>query len=167
MKGFLERRLLAPVRALLVQGLSPDRVALTLAIGVVLAAFPVIGATTILCTIFALAFGLNMPLIQAVNYLGAPIQLGCLLPLMHLGARIFGGSDERRTLSDVVSLVVKEPRRAVDVLWVSMWHAVGAWLLLAPASAAILFVILRPVLREASARLRVARGVSDAAQEGL
>jgi uncharacterized protein (DUF2062 family) len=159
MTDFLDTRLPAPIRVLLAQGLSPDRIALTLAVGVALAAFPVIGATTILCAMFALALGLNLPLIQAVNYLGAPLQLVCLLPLMRLGARIFGGTDAHLTLSDVVSLVASEPRRAIDVLWVNTWHAIGAWLLVAPASAAILFVVIRPVLREASARLRFGRDV--------
>lgn len=159
----LNRRLLAPIRALLAQGLSPDRIALTLAVGVALAAFPVIGATTILCTLFALALGLNLPLIQAVNILGAPLQLVCLVPLMRLGAWIFGGTDARRTLSDVVSLVAGDPRRAMGVLWVSTWHAIGAWLLVAPASAAILFLILRPALREAAARLRFGKDAAGAA----
>jgi uncharacterized protein (DUF2062 family) len=163
MTDVLDTRFLAPVRALLAQGLSPDRIALTLAVGVAIAAFPVIGATTILCTVFALALGLNLPLIQAVNYLGAPLQLVCLLPLMRLGARIFGGMEARRTLSDVVSLVASEPRRAIDVLWASTWHAIAAWLLVAPASAAILYVALRPVLRKASARLRFGEDVAGAA----
>jgi uncharacterized protein (DUF2062 family) len=159
----LDRRLLVPIRLLLAQGLSPDRIALTLAVGVALAAFPVIGATTILCTLFALALGLNLPLIQAVNFLGAPLQLVCLLPFMRLGAWIFGGTGARLTPSDFVSLVASEPHRAIGVLWVSTWHAIGAWLLVAPASAAILFVVLRPVLREVSARLRFRRDAAGAA----
>ncbi len=153
-KDFLRRRLVAPVTALLAQGLSPDRVALTLAIGIALAAFPIIGMTTFLCTVFALALKLNMPLIQAVNYLGAPLQLACLVPFVRLGARIFGGGEGARfTLPQMISLVSHEPRRAFEVLWLSGLRAVGAWALVAPFAVAALYLVLRPILEKAARRL--------------
>jgi uncharacterized protein (DUF2062 family) len=161
-REFLNLRFVAPVRSLLAQGLAPDRLALTIAVGVVLAAFPVFGATTILCTGFALAFRLNMPVIQTINYFGAPIQLACVLPLMRLGARIFGGADPHLTLSEIVSLVRHEPRRAIDVLWVGTWNAIGAWTLLAPLVGATLFFVLKPALEHAARRMRKSRPAAPA-----
>ena len=104
-----------------------------------------------------------MFLFQAVNYLGAPLQLVCILPFMRLGARIFGGTQTRRTIAEMVSLVEKDPRGAIDILWESTWHAIGAWALVAPAAAAVLYFLLRAVLRGASERLRAPKEAADAA----
>ena len=151
---FLERRLRTPIKALLVQGLSPDRLALTLAVGLVIAAFPVIGATTILSVVAALALRLNMPLIQTVNYLGAPLQLACIIPFIRLGEWLFGAETLRLTLNQIVTLATTDPGRAVTTLWTSTWHAIAAWVIVAPLAAAAVFVVLRPALRAAGRQFR-------------
>jgi uncharacterized protein (DUF2062 family) len=52
--GFWRRRVLDPVVFLLAQGLAPDALALSLAVGLVLGLFPIIGATTALCVLLRL-----------------------------------------------------------------------------------------------------------------
>ena len=47
--GFWRRRLGDPLVSLLAQGLTPERLALSLAAGLVLGLFPIVGATTLLC----------------------------------------------------------------------------------------------------------------------
>jgi hypothetical protein len=71
-------------------GLTPEKVALVIAVGFVLGTFPVLGAATILCAIAALVFRLNMPALQAVNQIVTPAQYALLLPLARLGARVIG-----------------------------------------------------------------------------
>jgi uncharacterized protein (DUF2062 family) len=148
----VQGRLVTPVKALLIQGLSPDRVALTLAVGIAIAGFPIIGMTTILSIAAAFALGLNMPLIQTVNYLGAPIQLACILPFIRLGERLFGTQPLTMSLKEIVTLVTTEPSRAVSALWASTLHAVAAWALVAPVVGAAVYFGLRPVLRAAGRR---------------
>ena len=50
-------------------GVSPERIALTLAVGSALALLPILGTTTTLCLIAGIVLGLNQPIIQAVNAL--------------------------------------------------------------------------------------------------
>ena len=71
-------------------GLTPEKVALVIAVGFVLGTFPVLGTATILCAIAALVFRLNMPALQAVNQIVTPAQYALLLPLARLGARVIG-----------------------------------------------------------------------------
>ena len=73
----------------LYQGLSPRRLALTCAFGVVLGIFPVFGLTTLLCFAAAFLFRLNIPIIQLVNYVIAPLQLILIVPFIKLGSYLF------------------------------------------------------------------------------
>ncbi len=67
-RGFFHRRVVAPIVALLTQEITPEKLALSLAFGIVLGIFPVLGSTTVLCAAAALVFGLNLPAIQLVNW---------------------------------------------------------------------------------------------------
>lgn len=62
-----------PVIKLLKQGMTPEKLAFTVAIGAVLAVFPVLGSTTILCTLAAMVLGLNLPVIQVGRHVNIPI----------------------------------------------------------------------------------------------
>jgi uncharacterized protein (DUF2062 family) len=67
------------------QGISPRRLALTLALGFAIGCIPVIGIPTVLCATVALALRLNLPVIQAANYAAMPLQLALIVPFMRLG----------------------------------------------------------------------------------
>ena len=71
------------------QGLTPHKLAMTSAMGVVIGLFPVFGTTTILCFGVAIALRLNIPLIQLVNYLVAPLQLIFIIPFIKAGTILF------------------------------------------------------------------------------
>jgi uncharacterized protein (DUF2062 family) len=75
-----------------VAGLSPEAMALIIALGLVLGVFPVFGLPTLLCALAALVLRLNLPAIQLVNQLSSPLQLALLIPLSRIGARISGES---------------------------------------------------------------------------
>jgi uncharacterized protein (DUF2062 family) len=77
------------VVAWLRQGISPQRLALTLALGLAIGCFPVMGIPTALCALLAVVFGLNLPVIQAANYAVMPLQLALIVPFVRMG-RLFG-----------------------------------------------------------------------------
>ncbi len=154
---FLRRRLVRPVVEQLTQGLSPDSIALTIAIGLAIAVIPVVGTTTILCTTTAIALRLNQPLIQAINYLSFPLQLAFILPYLKLGRLLFGGPVVRMSAEELAAFVTSRPGEAFEVLWRVTLHAVGAWALTAPLIAGTVFFVVRPVLRAAARRLRPTR----------
>ncbi len=67
------------------QGVSPDRLALTLALGFAIGCIPVLGAPTLLCAVLALALRLDLPAIQAANFAAMPLQLVLIAPFLRLG----------------------------------------------------------------------------------
>ena len=88
-EGFFQRRLVRPVIELLRQGVTPEKIALSIVFGVTLGVFPVLGSTTALCATAALAFRLNLPAIQLVNYFVYPLQIALLIPFFRLGEKLF------------------------------------------------------------------------------
>ena len=144
------RSVAKPIRDLFLQGTSPEKIALCLSCGVTLAVFPVIGATTLLCLAAALALRLNLPAIQAVNYLASPLQLALLLPLIRAGEFLFGAPPSPFSATEIFSMVRETPGLAIATLWNSTLRAVVAWALLAPFALAILYFPMRRALQRCS-----------------
>ena len=69
------------------QGISPRRLGVTLALGFTIGCLPVVGAPTLVCAGLAVALGLNLPAIQAANYVAMPFQLALIVPFVRLGAK--------------------------------------------------------------------------------
>ncbi len=151
---FLRRRLVRPVVEQLTQGLSPDAIALTIAVGLAIAVIPVVGTTTVLCTTAAIVLKLNQPLIQAINYLSFPLQLAFIVPYLRLGRLLFGGEAIHMSAQELAAFVTSRPAEAFEALWRVTLQALGAWLLTAPFIVAVVFLATRPVLRAAARRLR-------------
>jgi uncharacterized protein (DUF2062 family) len=85
LKKFWRERVVALVAAQLVQGFTPQKIALTIALGLNLGIFPILGATTTLCAVAGLWLKLNQPVIQLVNWLASPLQLVMILVFVRLG----------------------------------------------------------------------------------
>src|SRR5438105_748195 len=60
----LRRRLARPLIALLTQGHTPEKIALSVAFGIALGLFPIFGTTTLLCVLAGVLLRLNHPAIQ-------------------------------------------------------------------------------------------------------
>lgn len=141
-----EHKLVRLVVALLSEGMTPHKIALTLALGLLLGATPVFGTTTILCALAAVVLRLNLPLIQAVNFLAYPLQLLLLIPFMQAGQWLFHQPPLPFTYDQVLALFHQGFWHALEMLWIYSLHGVVAWLLLGGAGAAIIYLILRPIL---------------------
>ncbi|MGA9641472.1 MAG: DUF2062 domain-containing protein [Terriglobales bacterium] len=146
--GFFHRRVVAPIVALLTQGITPGKIALSLAFGITLGVFPVLGTTTLLCVAAALMFGLNLPAIQLVNWLIYPLQLILLLPFMRLGERSFRASPLQFSRAQIVAIAHGDLRHAVTSLWRVEAHAMLGWLLIGPPAILLLYFVLSRVLRQ-------------------
>lgn len=88
LRGMMSKVQVAAKRKAIVwlrQGISPRRLALTLALGFAVGCIPVIGIPTVLCAGLALALRLNLPAIQTANYIAMPLQLILVVPFVRLG----------------------------------------------------------------------------------
>jgi uncharacterized protein (DUF2062 family) len=135
------------MRALLGQGVTPRRLAWSLALGAAIGIVPVLGLSTALCAAVALGFGLNMAALQLVNYLLTPVQLALIIPQLRLGEWLVGAPPFPVTLESGLALLTQGAIEAARVLAVAILHAALAWTVLAPVVALLLFVCLHGVLR--------------------
>ena len=146
-EGWLRRRVVNPFIDLLKQGITPEKIALSVALGVTIGVFPALGTTTILCGIAAWALKLNIPAMQLVNYLVYPLQLALFIPLLQTGSKLFGSGQMNMTLTQVGELVRADVRRAISVLGVATFHGILLWMIVSPVAAAGIYYLLLPVLK--------------------
>jgi len=161
MSSFLQRKLVRPISDLLKQGVTPEKMALSLALGTALGIFPVLGSTTALCAIAALALGLNLPAIQIVNYFVYPAQIALLIPFFRLGERLFRAPHLAISVPQIYAMLHGNVWSAIRLLWTTTWHAIVVWSLAAPIIAAVMYVVLAPLLRRVLRR-RVTSAVEPA-----
>ena len=136
----------------LLQGISPERLAVTLALGFVIGFLPIIGIPTALCVLVAMAFRLNQPAIQAANYAAMPFQLALLVPFVKLGGKmtpsLSQGSIDLAALSrSPWQLMRHSSTQLATQLGVMAGQALLAWVVVAVPLALILTVALRSLLR--------------------
>ena len=151
-ESFLQRRIVRPVIELLREGVTPEKIALSIAFGITLGVFPVLGSTTALCALGALAFRLNLPAIQLVNYFVYPLQVAFLIPFFRLGEKLFGAQHLPLSVAQIYAMIHASVTGAVRALWTTTWHAIVVWCLLAPVAAIVLYLILAPLLRRVARR---------------
>jgi uncharacterized protein (DUF2062 family) len=145
--GLLQRRLFIPIVDLLRQGITPEKLALSIALGVTLGVAPVLGATSILCFIAALLFRLNVPAIQLVNYTVYPLQFALLIPFMRTGEWMLGAQPTKITLVQIVTMTRTHPWSAIEMLWLATLHALAAWSVTGLLASLLIYLLLVPALR--------------------
>lgn len=69
----------------MLEGMSPSRLSVTLALGFAIGCLPIIGVPTVICLALAILLRLNLPAIQAANYVAWPAQLIVVVPMVRLG----------------------------------------------------------------------------------
>lgn len=147
--GWLRAKLWNPVLELLKQGMAPQKLALCLALGAAIGCFPLIGTTTTLCALLALALGLNLAAMQAVNYAVYPLQILLLIPLMRLGEILCRVRAEALTAQGIVAAFHAGFLPALHTLGWALAHAVLGWLVVAPVAGAAIYLLALPPLRRA------------------
>jgi uncharacterized protein (DUF2062 family) len=148
-----QRRVLDVVMAQLRQGITPEKIALTLAIGLIFGLFPIFGTTSALCVLAALWLKLNQPMIQLVNWFAAPLQLPGIYLFVRIGERLTRSPPVQFSITGLVQQFRASPLQFLQQFGITGLRAVLAWLLIAPFIAAAVYVALLPPLR-ALARLR-------------
>jgi uncharacterized protein (DUF2062 family) len=150
------RRVVDVVLAQLRQGITAEKIALTLAIGLILGLFPIFGTTSALCVLAALWLKLNQPMIQLVNWFAAPLQLPGIYLFVRIGEWLTRSAPVQFSITGLVQQFRASPLQFLQQFGMTGLRGVLAWLLIAPFIAAAVYVALLPSLRSL-ARLRGAQ----------
>lgn len=126
------------------QGISPQRLALTLALGFAIGCLPVIGIPTALCLLVALGLRLNVPAIQAANYAAMPLQVALIFPFVRLGGWMFASGTQPAFNT---GLLHASP---LKLMWASgsiAGEALAAWAITAIPTVVLMTLVLTALLR--------------------
>jgi uncharacterized protein (DUF2062 family) len=156
------RRVVDVVLAQLRQGITPQKIALTVAVGATLGLFPILGSTTLLCFLAGIILRLNQPIIQAVNYLMYPLQITGIYFFIRTGEWLTRTPPLPFSIPGLLQQFRAAPLHFFQEFGMTALRGVLAWVLIAPLVAAVLYFALPPVLRRLAA-LRSAGVDSDVA----
>lgn len=151
---WLRRRIVNPILDLLRQGITPEKIALSIALGFTLGVTPVLGSTSLLCLLAAVLLRLNLPAIQLVNYCVYPLQFALLVPFIRVGEWILTAPPVRITVGEIVGLIRADAWNAIAALWTATIHALMAWLMLGSLASLVIYALLAPFLRRLSQSLQ-------------
>src|ERR1700722_7604181 len=125
-REFLRCRILHPLLRLLRGGVTPRRLAWSLALGIVVGINPSVGLTTLIVVMLAWTLGLNQIASQIGVHAVAPLHLLLFVPFIELGVHLF--HTRRLPLSrQQIEHLSHHPWRLVHAIWQWEWHALIVW----------------------------------------
>ncbi len=133
------------------QGFTPQKISLTITLGVTLGIFPILGATTTLCALAALWLRLNQPVIQLVNYLFSAVQLALVLVFVRLGEWMVHAPPVSFSIPELIRKFHESPSKFMHEFGMTGLHGIIAWLAIAPFLTALLYFLLLPPLKKLAA----------------
>ena len=144
-REFFRCRVLRPLLRLLRGGVTPRRLAWSLALGMVIGINPSVGLTTLVVILLAWTLGLNQAASQIGVHVVSPLHLLLLIPFMQLGVYLF--HTRRLPLSRrQIEHLSHHPWRLFHAIWQWEWHALVVWGLVAAITMPLLALYFRRAL---------------------
>lgn len=144
-REFCRCHVLRPMLRLLRGGVTPRRLAWSLAIGMAIGINPTVGVTTVVVILLAWVFGLNQIASQIGMHVVAPLHLLLFVPFMQAGVYLFRTRHLPFSASQIKHLS-HHPVRMVHEMWEWQWHALVIWAVFAVILTPLLAVYLRRML---------------------
>lgn len=145
---FFRDKIAQPSLTLLRQGTSPTKLALTIVLGLIISIFPVIGTTTILCTILAVTLKLNLGIIQSVNWLAYPLQILLLVPFIELGITISDMQISIVSAREIKIIFDAGFIHAIQTLWKVLIGGIIGWAIVSLPVSIAMYFSLRSVFQK-------------------
>jgi uncharacterized protein (DUF2062 family) len=144
-REFFRCKVLRPLLRLMRGGITPRRLAWSLALGMVVGINPSVGLTTVLVVLFAWIFGLNQIASQIGSHLMTPLHLLLFVPFIQLGVYLFHTRKLPLSRKQIEHLG-HHPLRLFQSIWQWEWHALIIWGIVAAIALPLLAHYLRRAL---------------------
>jgi uncharacterized protein (DUF2062 family) len=151
-QGFFKRYVSSPIISFLRHGLTPQILALSMASGIIIGTFPLVGTTTAICTMAAILFRMNLLVTQLGNWLVYPIQLLLVVPFIMLGQYLFG-TPSALDPSHILTLLHTDLWTTLRLFSKMILNAAIAWIICAPFAFAAIYIGLKTLFTFLHARI--------------
>jgi uncharacterized protein (DUF2062 family) len=148
------KKLRALIYEQLIRGVSPQKLAVTAAVGVSFGLFPLFGFTTIFCLIIGAIFKLNHPLLQLANHGMGVIHILMIPVFLRIGEFIVGATPISFSVTQMLHDVHEKPIVFLQNYGMAGLYAVLAWSLIAPLIGMTLYFILSRVFHRIHLRMK-------------
>lgn len=145
-------KLVAKTKDLLKSGNTPHQLSLAITLGIIFGVFPFIGVTTIILTVIALTFNLNMVIIQLSNYVVYPLQLVLYLPFIKMGK--FLGNRPAISANQVLETMKADWIDGIEKLWVIHLWAILSWAIIAIPVSYLIYRLLKDWIERIKIKVR-------------
>jgi uncharacterized protein (DUF2062 family) len=139
---------------LLKHGADPDRLAWSLALGIVIGINPLLGSTTLVVLALAAIFRLNLVASQVGNHSMYPMQLLLFPVFIKLGSMVFGTDRLPIHGKELYEAVKHHPWDTTKLLWTWEWHALIVWVVVAAVALPAIAMGIKPVLEKMARRMK-------------
>lgn len=142
------RWFVTPVLKQLTKGISPEKIAWSISLGLVLGVFPIMGTTTLVCLVVGWLFQLNQPVLQLFNTAMYPLHLALILVFIRFGQELFGVPLLSFSIPELVAKFNASPLQFARDFGMAAFHGVCAWLLVAPFAAILIKLLVQPMIQK-------------------
>ena len=139
---------------LLKMGADPDKLAWSLALGLVVGVNPLLGSTTVVALGVAAAFRLNLVASQVGNHAVYPLEIVLFPVFIKLGDVLFGTQKLPLAGQALWHAAKHHPLETTRLLWTWEWHALVVWAMFAAVAMPAIALGSEPVLRKMAERVR-------------
>jgi uncharacterized protein (DUF2062 family) len=145
-KSLIQRRVVGPMLQLLRIGATPERLAWSIAVGLVLGVNPLLGSTTVTALGAASVFRLNVVGSQLAMHLMYPVELMMFPLFIRLGCLLFQTDGLPLGSRAIMHAAGRHPWDTTRMLWSWEWHALVVWVVFAAVAVPVLQMGLKVVL---------------------
>jgi uncharacterized protein (DUF2062 family) len=142
-----------PVVGLLTMGADPNKLAWSLALGVVVGVNPLLGSTTLVALGLASVFRLNIVASQVGNHAVYPLEWLLFPVFIKVGDVVFGTEKLPLEGHELWYAAKHHPWHTTRLLWRWEWHALVVWAIFAAVAAPTIAMAIEPVLRKMAKRV--------------
>ncbi len=144
-REFCRSNVLRPLLRQLRGGVTPRRMAWSIALGMVIGINPSVGLTTLVVILLATIFGLNHIASQIGTHVVAPLHILLFIPFIQLGVHLFHTHRLPMTRRQFEHLT-HHPWRLFRDIWQWEWHALIVWGIIAAIAMPVLAHYIRRAL---------------------
>ncbi len=145
-------KILIPFRLVPKDGLTAEKLALSITIGIISGIFPVIGMTTLLSLLLTMLLRQNLLVVQSVQWILALFQVLLVIPFMQFGAYLLS-QDAHITIAQINHAFQNGVISGIKTVGIFHLYAILTWLILALPAAAVSYYSLLAVFQKKNEKL--------------
>ena len=145
--AFIQSKFVQPLLGFLKQGVTPSKLSLTIALGVIIGMLPIFGIASLVCAAIALSFRLNMAAIQLTHYAATPLQILLLVPFVRIGGFVFNSPPLPFSFGQLYQMFLSDAWATFQKLWFTFFLGFVGWVMVSVPLAFFLYFVTLPVFR--------------------